>query len=66
MFWRAGAFESAGAAGGTGEALASLSGTTQIVVAAGLVMFGIFSLVQAVYRRITDPHVVERLQARMG
>jgi hypothetical protein len=66
MFWRAGAAESAGAAGGTGDALASLSGTTQLVVAAGLAMFGIFSLVQAVYRRITDPHVGERLQARLG
>lgn len=66
MFWRAGASESAGAAGGPGDALASLSGTTQLVVAAGLAMFGIFSLVQAVYRRITDPHVVDRLQARMA
>lgn len=66
MFWRAGTSESAGAAGGTGEALASLSGTTQLVVAAGLAMFGIFSLVQAVYRRIADPQVVQRLTARFG
>lgn len=64
MFWRAGSAESPSAAGGTGEALASLSGTTQLVVAAGLIMFGIFSLVQAIYRRISDPHVVDRLKAR--
>ena len=66
LFWRASAADNAAAAGGTGEALASLSGTTQAVVAAGLFLFGLFSLVQAIYRRITDPHVVERLRARVG
>lgn len=66
MLWRAGEAASPGAAGGTGDALASLSGTTQAIVAAGLAMFGIFSLVQAVYRRITDPQVVERLKARFA
>ena len=66
MLWRAGEAASPGAAGGTGDALASLSGTTQAVVAAGLAMFGIFSLVQAIYRRITDPQVVERLKARFA
>lgn len=63
LFWRAGAAESASAAGGTGEALASLSGTSQALVAAGLVLFGLFSIVQAVYRRITDPHVIDRLRS---
>ncbi len=63
-FWRAGS-EGAGAAGGTGEALGSLSGTSQAVVAAGLLLFGLFSLVQAAYRRITDPRVAERLRARL-
>lgn len=66
MLWRAGEAASPAAAGGTGDALASLSGTTQAVVAAGLAMFGIFSLVQAIYRRITDPQVVERLKARFA
>lgn len=64
MLWRAGSSESAAAAGGTGDALAGLTGTTQAVVAAGLLLFGVFSLVQAVYRRITDPQVIERLRAR--
>lgn len=65
MFWRAGSEGSATAAGGTGEALAGLSGTSQMIVAAGLILFGIFSVVQAVYRRITDPQVIERLRARL-
>lgn len=64
FFWQAGATSNAQQAGGLGEALASLSGTTRILVAAGLMLFGLFSLVQAVFRRITDPRVVERLQAR--
>jgi hypothetical protein len=66
QLWRAGAAENAAAAGGTGEALASLSGTLQLLVAAGLALFGVFSLVQAAYRRISDPHVVDRLKARMA
>lgn len=63
MLWKAAGSERADAAGGTGEALASLSGTSQTLVATGLIMFGIFSLVQAVYRRITNPHVLSRLTA---
>jgi len=65
-FWRAGAAEAPGAAGGTGEALGSLSATSLAIVAAGLVLFGLFSFVQAIYRRITDPQVIERLSARLG
>jgi hypothetical protein len=53
----------AGAAGGMGEALASLPETARTAVAAGLFLFGVFSLVEARYRRINDPHVVERLKA---
>jgi hypothetical protein len=53
-------------AGDMGAALGSLSGTWQMVVAAGLLMFGLFSLVEAVYRRITDPQVLERLKPAMG
>lgn len=65
-FWQAGATSNAQQAGGVGEALDFLSGTTRLLVAAGLGLFGVFSLVQAVYRRIQDPHVVERLRSRMG
>lgn len=64
-FWRASS-EGAAAAGGTGDALGTLSGTAQAVVAGGLLMFGVFSLVQAAYRRITDPQVAERLRARLA
>lgn len=64
FLWQAGETSNAQQAGGLGEALASLSGTTRMLVAAGLMLFGLFSLVQAVFRRITDPRVVERLRAR--
>ncbi|MEA3047947.1 MAG: hypothetical protein QOJ53_2279 [Sphingomonadales bacterium] len=43
---------SPGAAGGIDEALASLPRAAQIAVAAGLVLFGLFSLTEAFYRRI--------------
>ena len=66
FFWRAGTTENPQAAGGMGEAIASLSGWAQAAVAAGLVLFGLFSIVQAIYRRISDPQVVERLKARLA
>lgn len=54
---------SASRAGGMEEALDVLPGALQLVVAAGFVMFGVFSLIEARYRRISDPHVVDRLRA---
>ena len=66
FFWRAGNSADPQEAGGMGEALAALPGWWQTAVAAGLALFGVFSIVQAIYRRITDPHVVERLKARMA
>lgn len=62
--WRAARQDSAQQADGTGEALGSLPPTMQAAVAAGLALFGIFSLVEARYRRINDPQVLERLGAR--
>jgi hypothetical protein len=53
-------------AGGTGEALGSLPVGLQAAVAVGLAFFGLFSLVEARYRRITDPQVLERLSAGAG
>ena len=50
-------------AGGMGEVLASLNPTVHALVAAGLLLFGIFSLVEARYRRINDPKVLERLRS---
>lgn len=46
---------SPGAAGGMHEALASLPRTPRFVVGAGLLLFGLFSLVEACYRRIGNP-----------
>ncbi len=59
---QAGLADSAAPAGGMEQALASLSGTLLAVVAMGLLLFGLFSLVEARYRRINDPNVVARLK----
>ena len=61
FLWRAGHQESSEEAAGTGDALSSLPPTLQMMVAAGLFFFGLFSLVEARYRRINDPKVLERL-----
>ena len=55
LLWKAAGSASAQEAGGTGEALATLDGWQRTAVAAGLCLFGVFSIVQAVYRRITNP-----------
>jgi hypothetical protein len=60
--WRAAEAASASQAGGIGEALEWLTGWPRLLVAAGLGLFGIFSLVEARYRRINDPNVLARLQ----
>lgn len=52
FLWRAGQEESASKAGGMGEALAALPESLGLAAAAGLFLFGIFSLVEARYRRI--------------
>jgi hypothetical protein len=49
-------------AGDMEEALGSLSGTLLTAVALGLLLFGVFSFVEARYRRINDPEVVARLK----
>jgi hypothetical protein len=61
FLWKAGRQDSASEAGDMGEALGSLPATLQMIVAAGLFLFGVFSLVEARYRRINDPQVMERL-----
>jgi hypothetical protein len=62
QLWRAAGAYDPGQAGGMGEALGAFPGWARALVAIGLGLFGGFSLVQAVYRRITDPHVLERLE----
>lgn len=63
FFVRAAWSADASEAGGIGEAIESLPDSLRPLVAAGLLLFGVFSLVEARYRRITDPHVLERLRA---
>jgi hypothetical protein len=59
---RAAWFTSAGEAGNMGEAMDSLPVSARSWAAAGLLLFGLFSLVEARHRRINDPHVLERLK----
>jgi hypothetical protein len=62
FFWRAMERADAAEAGGMGEALASLPSSLHTIVAIGLLMFGLFSLVEARYRHITNPRLLERLE----
>ena len=62
FFWNASQHARAAEAGGTEEAMASLPDALRLLVALGFVLFGIFSLVEARYRRINDPHVLSRLK----
>lgn len=55
MLWKAAGQGAPEAAGGTAEALATLEGWQRTAVAAGLCLFGVFSIVQALYRRIAKP-----------
>jgi hypothetical protein len=52
FLFRAGIEERSSEAGGVGEALSSLPSTLQMAVAAGFLLFGLFSLAEARYRRI--------------
>jgi hypothetical protein len=62
FFIQAGLSSDADEAGGMEEVLSSLSGGLLSAVAFGLVLFGLFSLVEARYRRINDPNVLARLK----
>ena len=52
FFWRAGSEGSSSQAGGPADALSSLPDTLQMLVAAGLLLFGLFSFAEAWFRRI--------------
>jgi hypothetical protein len=62
FFFAAARDDQASEAGGIAEVLDSLPSTVQLLVAAGLLLFGCFSLVEARYRRINDPAVLARLK----
>ncbi len=64
FLWKAAMETRAANAGGIDDALASLPEGVELVVAIGLLLFGLFSLVEARYRRINDPAVLERLRRR--
>lgn len=63
FLWQAAEQARAAAAGGTEDVLDAMPGGLRLLVAGGLFLFGVFSLVEARYRRITDPDVVSRLRA---
>ena len=48
-------------AGGLGDALTNLPGLYRNLVAAGLAMFGTYSLIEARYRIIREPHIARRV-----
>lgn len=56
---RAAGTHSASKAGGMEQALDTLNGPLQYAVAAGLLLFGAFSLIEARYRRLHEPNVDE-------
>ena len=62
FFWKAASSSSAGPAGGMSQALDAFPPELRLLVAAGLLLFGLFSFVEARYRRINDPQVIERLK----
>ncbi|HEY0043683.1 MAG TPA: DUF1206 domain-containing protein [Allosphingosinicella sp.] len=62
FFFSAAREDQASEAGGIAEVLDSLPSTVQLLVAAGLLLFGCFSFVEARYRRINDPNVLARLK----
>lgn len=55
LLGRAALDDNAGEAGDMGEALSSLPSSVEMIVAAGLLLFGLFSFVEARYRRINAP-----------
>ncbi len=62
LLWRASRQSNADAAGGLDQAVDVMPDSLQIPVAAGLLMFGVFSLAEAQFRRINDPAVLSRLR----
>lgn len=66
LLWRAAQHASAPNSAGTEEAMLSLPTGIRAAVAVGFVLFGVFSLIEARYRRINDPHVLSRLSRAGG
>jgi len=62
FLFKAGLESDAGEAGGMGAALSAFPKTARQLVAFGLLLFGLFSLVEARFRRINDPRLIDRLK----
>ncbi|WP_114954433.1 DUF1206 domain-containing protein [Sphingosinicella terrae] len=62
LLWRAGAEADAGEAGGMGQAMDAMPPTLRWAIALGLFLFGLFSLVEARHRRLSNPDLVRRLK----
>jgi hypothetical protein len=55
LLWTSARDEDAREAAGLGDAVASLPPTIELFVAAGLILFGVFNLIEARYRRVAAP-----------
>ncbi|HEY0086168.1 MAG TPA: DUF1206 domain-containing protein [Allosphingosinicella sp.] len=66
FLFQAAAHSDAGEAGGMAAALDAFPSTLAAAVAAGLLLFGLFSFVEARFRRINDPRVLDRLKGKLG
>jgi hypothetical protein len=66
FLFQAAAQEDASEAGGMAAALDAFPEALGTAVAAGLLLFGLFSFVEARFRRINDPRVLERLKGKLA
>jgi hypothetical protein len=66
FLFQAAAQSDAGEAGGMAAALDAFPPALSAAVAAGLLLFGLFSFVEARFRRINDPKVLDRLKAKVS
>jgi hypothetical protein len=66
FLFQAAAKSDADEAGGMATAIESFPGALGTAVAAGLLLFGLFSFVEARFRRINDPKVLDRLKAQVA
>lgn len=65
LLWRAAMSEDVSRVGDWGAAIDAVPSAVRGLLAAGLGLFGLFSFVQARYRRINDPAVLDRLRSRL-
>jgi hypothetical protein len=63
---RAGLDHSPDQAGALGDALASMPSAVRLLVAGGLALFGVYSLIEGRYRILADPQVKRRVQDAMA